>query len=148
MPNWRAGAGGAASGAAIGTTILPGWGTAIGGVAGGLLGLFAGGGGGSPSSGAANAQRASLDQAMQRLQQGSAEQYAQRMKDLKATMEFYGPAERYLQSIYGGPATGPQPLAKGPPGMGQAQGPPPGFPKPQGPVTPLTYGQPRKGGLG
>jgi hypothetical protein len=32
--------GGAASGAAIGTEILPGWGTAIGAVGGGLLGIF------------------------------------------------------------------------------------------------------------
>jgi len=34
---------GAAGGALIGSQILPGWGTAIGGLAGGLLGLFGGG---------------------------------------------------------------------------------------------------------
>ena len=38
------GLGGAAQGAAIGSKILPGWGTAIGAVAGGLLGAFSGGG--------------------------------------------------------------------------------------------------------
>jgi hypothetical protein len=32
--------GGAASGAAMGSMIMPGWGTAIGAVGGGLLGMF------------------------------------------------------------------------------------------------------------
>ena len=40
MVNWSGGAQGAAGGAALGTSIMPGWGTAIGGVAGGLLGMF------------------------------------------------------------------------------------------------------------
>ena len=40
--NWGAGASGAASGAAMGTTIMPGWGTAIGAGIGGLAGLFSG----------------------------------------------------------------------------------------------------------
>lgn len=96
---------------------------------------------------AANAQRASLDAAMKRLQDFSAEQLQNRQNDLKATMAFYGPAERYLQSIYGGPATGPMPLAPGP-GGGIPGGPPahpPGFPKGAGP-TPMNYGQgPRRG---
>lgn len=38
------GIGGAAQGAAIGTQIAPGWGTAIGAVAGGVLGILGGGG--------------------------------------------------------------------------------------------------------
>lgn len=45
MPNWGQGAQGAAGGAAMGTAILPGWGTAIGAGVGGVLGLFGGGGG-------------------------------------------------------------------------------------------------------
>lgn len=95
---------------------------------------------------AANAQGASLDSAMQRLQSGSAQQYQNRMKDLEATMNFYGPAQRYLESIYGGGASGPKPLAPGPPGMGGAMPPPPGFPKPQGPPTVQGFGQgPRRG---
>lgn len=43
MPNWTQGASGAASGAALGSTFGP-WGTGIGAVAGGLLGMFGGGG--------------------------------------------------------------------------------------------------------
>lgn len=45
MPNWGAAGQGAASGAAVGTAIAPGWGTAIGAAAGGLYGLLGGGGG-------------------------------------------------------------------------------------------------------
>ena len=44
MPNWGGGASGAASGAVMGSQILPGWGTAIGAGIGGLAGLFGGGG--------------------------------------------------------------------------------------------------------
>ena len=40
MANWESGLSGAASGAAAGSAILPGWGTAIGGVIGGITGLF------------------------------------------------------------------------------------------------------------
>lgn len=40
--NWGQGAQGAAGGAAVGTAILPGWGTAIGAGVGGLMGLFGG----------------------------------------------------------------------------------------------------------
>jgi hypothetical protein len=40
---WQNSANGAASGAAMGSMIMPGWGTAIGGVAGGLMGAFGGG---------------------------------------------------------------------------------------------------------
>lgn len=41
---WESALGGALSGAATGTTISPGWGTAIGAIAGGALGYFGGGG--------------------------------------------------------------------------------------------------------
>lgn len=40
--NWGAAGQGAASGAATGTAIMPGWGTAIGALAGGAMGLFSG----------------------------------------------------------------------------------------------------------
>lgn len=43
MPNWAGGAGGAVTGAKIGSMILPGIGTGIGALAGGLFGLFKGG---------------------------------------------------------------------------------------------------------
>lgn len=49
MGNWSQGAQGAAGGAAMGTAILPGWGTAIGAGVGGLLGYF--GGSSSPTPG-------------------------------------------------------------------------------------------------
>ena len=41
MPNWKGGASGAAGGAAMGSAFGP-WGTAIGGIGGGLMGLFGG----------------------------------------------------------------------------------------------------------
>lgn len=44
MADWGSGAKGAASGAAMGTAIMPGWGTAIGAGIGGLYGLFGGDG--------------------------------------------------------------------------------------------------------
>jgi hypothetical protein len=50
---------------------------------------------------AGQAQRGALDQAMKRLQEFSQQHYKNRMADLDKTMSFYGPAERYLQSIYG-----------------------------------------------
>lgn len=101
--------------------------------------------GGSEAAGkAAAAQRQSLDAAMKRLQEFSQQQYQNRQRDLSATMAFYGPAERYLQSIYSQPPPG----AGGPPGMGAAGSmpPPPGFPKPQGP-PPVggMFGAPRRG---
>lgn len=109
--------------------------------------------GSEAASKAGAAQKKAMDAAMERLKAGSADQYANRMKDLQQTMAFYGPAQRYLESIYGGSATGPMPLASGPPGMGAgppgmggAPPRPPGFPRPQGPPTPMTYGQgPRRG---
>lgn len=96
---------------------------------------------------AANAQRSALDKAMSTLQDFSQQQYQNRMADLNKTMEFYGPAQRYLEQIYG-PHGGPQPLASGPPGMGPTAA-PPGFPKSAvggGAATALNYGQgPRRG---
>jgi hypothetical protein len=46
--DWGSGFQGAAGGAAAGSSIMPGWGTAIGGGLGFLGGLFGGGGGGDP----------------------------------------------------------------------------------------------------
>jgi hypothetical protein len=40
MPNWSAGGSGAAKGAAMGTMIMPGWGTAVGAGVGFVAGLF------------------------------------------------------------------------------------------------------------
>ncbi len=138
---------GAGTGAAIGS-VIPGLGTGIGAgigaLGGGLLGLFSGHAGRKAASGAASAQNAALDAAMKRLQDFSQQQYANRMQDLDKTMSFYGPAQRYLESIYGGAATGPQAL-KGPPGVTPPGAVPPGFPKPMAAPTPMTFGQPGKG---
>lgn len=117
-------ASGAGAGAAAGSMFGP-IGTGIGAVGGGLLGLFGAVSGKKSRDAAHSAQRRGLDAAMQRLQQFSAQQYQNRMGDLDKTMSFYGPAERYLQSIYG-------PQASGTPGAGPPPGPgmtPPGFPK-------------------
>lgn len=98
---------------------------------------------------AANAQTAALDKAMAQLQQSAQSQYAGRMADLSKTMDFYGPGQRYLESIYGGAATGPQPLRPGMPTPPPATGVPPGFPPTSGkPTPPLdAFGTPRKGGF-
>ena len=44
MADYQQGLKGAMGGAAIGSTIMPGWGTAAGAIGGGLLGMFGGGG--------------------------------------------------------------------------------------------------------
>jgi hypothetical protein len=102
---------------------------------------------GSEAAGkSAAAQRSAMDQAMKRLQESSAQQYQNRQADLKQIMGFYGPAQRYLENIYGpGPGPGasaaptPSGFGAGPPAQ------PPGFPKmpAQGPMG---FGQgPRRG---
>jgi hypothetical protein len=58
--------GGAAQGAALGSSIMPGWGTAIGAVAGGISGLL----GSKSSKKAAEQQRRSVEEANQGLQRG------------------------------------------------------------------------------
>ncbi len=100
---------------------------------------------------AANAQRQGLDAAMKRLQELSQSQYQGRMQDLDKTLAFYGPAQRYLQSIYSAPPAGPPPNMGTPTvgrplsGFAGPAGPPPGFPK-QMPMGPMGYGQgPRRG---
>lgn len=144
MANWKGGAQGAVAGGAAGSAFGP-WGTAVGAGIGGLFGLFGGGG----AEDAAKAQRESLDQAMKRLQEFSAQQYAQRQKDLAQTLAFYGPAQRYLESIYAQPqgtVAGPAPRGMpGAPGGGLAT--PPGFPKPA-PAGPMDYMQGPRRGIG
>jgi hypothetical protein len=103
---------------------------------------------------AAAAQRSALDAAMKRLQEVSQQQYAGRMGDLDKTLAFYGPAQRYLQSIYAQPSAfadnGGAAVSRGAPsGFGAPPpGPPaspPGFPKGMFPDVP-GYGQgPRRG---
>jgi len=100
---------------------------------------------------AANAQRQGLDAAMKRLQEFSQQQYQGRMQDLDKTLAFYGPAQRYLQSIYSAPPAGPPPgmgtptVGRQPSGFGGPAAPPPGFPKNMG-GPPMDYRQgPRRG---
>ena len=90
--------GGAAGGAATGGMLGGPWGAAAGGVIGGGLGLLQG----QARSRGANAQRASTDAAMRRLQMLSQQQYAQRMQDVEKAMSFYGPARNALMA-YGEP---------------------------------------------
>lgn len=102
---------GAGGGAVTGGLIGGPWGALIGGGLGGLGGLISGAG----QSKAAATQKKTMEDAMRRLQALSAQQYQGRMQDLDKTMAFYGPAERYLQSIYGGgapaPTAAPSPMA-------------------------------------
>lgn len=103
---------------------------------------------GSENAGkSAAAQRSAMDQAMKRLQESSAQQYQNRQADLKQIMSFYGPAQRYLESIYG-PAPGPgASAAPTPSGFGAPMpgGQPPGFPKMPA-AGPMGFGQgPRRG---
>lgn len=100
--------------------------------------------GGSDAAGkSASAQRSAMDQAMKRLQESSAQQYQNRQQDLQQIMSFYGPAQRYLEQIYGPGPSAPVPGTGGPAPGGPAR--PPGFPKmpAQGPMG---FGQgPRRG---
>lgn len=97
---------GAGSGAATGFLLGGPGGAAVGAGLGGGVGYLQGHGARS----AADQQRASLDDAMKRLQQFSIQQQQNRQQDLQKTMAFYGPAENYLKSIYSRP---PEPTPGG-----------------------------------
>lgn len=100
-------------------------------MAGGPVGYMLSKPGEDAASNAANAQKSALDQAMARLQEFSQQQYKNRMADLDKTMSFYGPAQRYLESIYGGaaPGTGGPVAGRAPVPVPDPTGTPPGFPK-------------------
>ena len=94
---------GAASGAAMGSSILPGWGTAIGGIIGGAAGLLTGGG----EEEASSAQR----KAAQRMElrqmgaiadiKGSTDEYFKRLDALDADFDPYKMEQAYA-SFYEG----------------------------------------------
>lgn len=89
MANWGGMAGGAASGAQLGGSIVPGWGHAIGGIAGALGGLFSGGK--NPQEQLALEQmRAQMERSNQFWQQAQGQM---------------GAAQRYFAPIAGGSRT-------------------------------------------
>jgi len=98
--------GGAGTGAAIGSAFGP-IGTAVGAGIGGIGGFFSGLSSGQGVEDATAAQQAAMDQAMRQLQQYSQDSYKRRISDLQNTLAFYGPADNYLRSIYGGPPRNP-----------------------------------------
>ena len=100
--NALSGAGsGAATGAIIGSEILPGWGTAIGGIAGGALGLFGGAQANSMRRDATNQQLSSLDQLMANMRAMTGQNYDQHIADLEKAQAFYGPAQQQWDRLYG-----------------------------------------------
>ncbi len=116
------GGSGAATGAMLGS-VVPGVGTGIGAAVGGGLGLLTGFLGSHGAGNAADTQRRALDQAMARLQAASKQNYADRMKDLDATMAFYNPAKDAYAGMFGG--GGGQRFVPGAPGAAMPPLPPP-----------------------
>lgn len=89
MANWGGILGGAASGAQLGGSIVPGWGHAIGGIAGALGGLF--GGGKNPQ------EQMALEQMRAQMERSN-----QFWKQAQGQM---GAAQRYFAPIAGGSRT-------------------------------------------
>lgn len=104
-PEFSGAASGATAGALAGSMVLPGLGTGIGALGGGVLGLLSG----HSQRKAQETQQKALDEAMKRLQAFSMQQYSNRMADLDKTLQFYKPADNYLGSLYGKPGSTPQP---------------------------------------
>ena len=92
---------GAFAGGTIGSSILPGWGTAIGAGVGGLAGLFTGAEANSMRSDATKQQNQNLDKIMAELSQQSKLNYDQHIADLNKALAFYGPAQSYWDRLYG-----------------------------------------------
>ncbi len=89
MANWGGGLSGAASGAQLGGSIMPGWGHAIGGAIGGIAGLF--GGGKNPQ------EQMALEQMRAQMERSN-----QFWKQAQGQM---GAAQRYFAPIAGGSRT-------------------------------------------
>lgn len=108
---------GGATGATIGTAVLPGWGTAIGGaigaVGGGLVGWF----NGAQRDDAAKAQQRAVENARAQLQELAVKQRAQREADLQRALSYFAPVHAEMGRLYGTPASGsapPRPSAPSP----------------------------------
>lgn len=97
----------------------------------------------SSRSSAADSQRRSIDQAMARLQDLSKQNYADRMKDLDATLAFYNPAQQQYAKMFGGQTY--HQGAPPPPGAPPMGGPPPGAP-PMAPGSRMPRQVPMGGG--
>lgn len=104
-PSWGGAGAGALSGAAVGTSIMPVWGTAIGGVLGGLLGLFSGNSGKEPKVKQMNKYNPEQMQFLSQLRQqsqgatGNAFNYINSIlgDDEKTYKDFEAPAMRQFQ---------------------------------------------------
>jgi len=91
------GAGGATSGALLGSKLMPGWGTAIGGVLGGGLGML----GGLMGSNAAEDAAAQAAEGQRQALEFAKQQYAQGREDLNPYMQAGGDAVGRLGGIAG-----------------------------------------------
>jgi len=100
---------GAASGATTGAMIgsyWPGWGTAIGAVGGGLLGLAGGAYANSQRSRATQQQTQNIDQVIAKMRALSASNYAGYLQGLNKALAFYGPVTQRWNKLYGTGGTG------------------------------------------
>jgi len=92
---------GAASGALIGSQIYPGYGTAIGALAGGALGLFGGAYSNAKRDEATKAQVGNIDQLIGQLGSMSSSNYSNYLAGLNKAIGFYGPATQRWNYLYG-----------------------------------------------
>lgn len=92
---------GGATGALIGSQIMPGYGTAIGAgvgaVGGGLMGYFAG----KKQDEANDAQNSAIEEARKRLQAMAASQRGQREEDLQRALGYFAPVQQEINRLYG-----------------------------------------------
>jgi hypothetical protein len=88
----------------IGSTIGP-WGTAIGGLVGGGIGLFGGAEANSIRDKATSQQQSKLDQILANMRAMGASTYDQHIADLQKALAFYGPAQKEWDRLYS-PGTG------------------------------------------
>lgn len=108
-------AGGAASGAALGSTFGP-WGTALGGIGGGILGMFGGDPEGDARAAEEEAGRVKLE--AMRKAAGELEAYRPinqqaRMNSMNSQLDMYGGAANALRQFYG-PGAAPSPNRQNP----------------------------------
>jgi hypothetical protein len=92
---------GAASGALVGSQIYPGYGTAIGALAGGALGLFGGALANSKRDDATKAQVNNIDQLISQFRSMSESNYSNYLAGLNKAIGFYGPATQRWNYLYG-----------------------------------------------
>lgn len=100
---------GGATGAMIGSQIMPGYGTAIGAgvgaIGGGVMGYFAG----KKQDEANDAQNQAIEEARRRLQEMATSQRGQREADLARAMSYFQPVQQEIGRLYG-TGTAPPPV--------------------------------------